>query len=437
MNFSQGLFLRLASVALVALILCSCPAQAASDAAAAPKAAASAAPNYPLFGAQPLRVERTSAKVVGVYTPMWESVALVDRLQGDSVTHLLYAFLRPCGPGALSQDAARCAGKKDFELTTGPLEKTFDAAFSRLKARAPHLKVLASVGGWGGSDPFFHMAGDPLKRAVFVASSLQFLRDHPGFDGIDIDWEHPGNNGAANGVQLGSPEDGRHYALLLQELRQGLTGLTAETGRPYQLSIAVNTGSPVVERIDFKAAAPVLDHVFMMTYDFYGGWSDGVGHHAALCSSAPEADDSLERSVRNLERAGVPRAKMVAGVAMYGRGFAGVNRAQTGAVKSGPFPGADGSMAYRSIARDYLGPQGRGLRGFQARLDPVTQAWHLYNPKLKLYLGYEDPRAVIAKGQFVQQLGLGGLFAWELSQDNGDLLNAMNYGVGNLLLRQP
>ncbi|MBY0236043.1 MAG: hypothetical protein K2W93_13765, partial [Burkholderiaceae bacterium] len=204
-------------------------------------APAASPPAYPLFGGKPLAVERTSAKVVGVYTPMWESVNHVERLNGDSVTHLLYAFLRVCGPGQLPKDAARCAGKRDFELTTGPVEKTFDAAFSRLKARAPHVKVLASVGGWGGSDPIFHLAGDAQKRAVFIASGVQFLRDHPGFDGLDIDWEHPGNNGAANGVQLGSPQDGKHYAELLLELRQAVDALTAETGRPYLVSIALNT----------------------------------------------------------------------------------------------------------------------------------------------------------------------------------------------------
>ncbi len=54
--------------------------------------------------------------------------------------------------------------------------------------------------------------------------------------------------------------------------------------------------------------------------------------------------------------------------------------------------------------------------------------------KLKLMMGYDDPRAVLAKGQFVLKRGLAGIFAWELSQDNGDILNAMNLGVGHLPL---
>ena len=68
--------------------------------------------------------------------------------------------------------------------------------------------------------------------------------------------------------------------------------------------------------------------------------------------------------------------------------------------------------------------------------DPRTQAWNLYDARDRLFMGYDDPRAVIEKGRFAREAGLAGVFAWELSQDNGDILNAMNYGVGNLPLQR-
>ncbi len=387
-----------------------------------------------LFLAKPLDFERTGAKVVGVYVANWAPISHVEAIKPGSLTHVLYAFVRACGPGQLPADTPKCQGKQDFQLATGEIDRRFDAAFARLKARAPHVKVLASVGGWGGSDPFFHLANDPARRAVFAASAMQFLRDHPAFDGIDIDWEHPGGNGAANGVQLGSPADGQGFADLMVDLRAALDRLTAENGRLYQLTVAVNPISLITDRINYRQAAPALDLVFMMSYDFYGNWTSVAGNHSTLRSSAPEADDSLERGVRNLKAAGVPAAKLVAGVAMYGRGFAGVAQPITGAAKSGGYPGADGSTGYRDIAARYLGPRGQGLRGYKPVFDPVTQAWNLYHPQLKLFMGYDDPRAVLAKGRFVREQGLAGVFAWELSQDNGDILNAMNLGVGNLAL---
>jgi chitinase len=375
-------------------------------------------------------------RVVGVYVPNWEPLATLDRLAPGSATHALYAFLRICGPGQLPKDQAVCAQKQDFQLAAGETEKTFDAAFVQLKrGRLPGLKVVASVGGWGGSDPFFHLANDAPRRAVFVASAVEFLRTHPGFDGIDIDWEHPTSNGSANGVALGAPEDGRGYALLMQELRRAVDALGTETGRRYLVTTAVNTTDAIVRKIDWTGAAPSLDLVFMMTYDFFGGWSATAGHHAALRDSRPGANDSLAGAVAALTGMGVPAAKLVAGVAMYGRGFEGVQRARgqvsfTGAAKSGPFPSGDGSLTYREIAALYLDAHGRGKGGFRVVHDPVTQAYALWHPGGRRYLAYDDPRAVLAKGRYARQHGLAGVFAWELSQDNGDLLDAMNRGVG-------
>ncbi|MET0519556.1 MAG: glycosyl hydrolase family 18 protein, partial [Burkholderiaceae bacterium] len=200
-----------------------------------------------LFAAQPLAFRRApDAKVVGAYVLNEKPAAILDGLQPGSVSHLLYAFVRICGPGQLEKDAPACQGRQAFQLASGPLETEFDAAFQRLKTRQPGVKVLASVGGWGGSDPFFHLANEPARRAVFAASVVDFLRSHPGFDGVDIDWEHPGGNGAANGVQLGTPVDGQGYAELMLDLRRALDGLGAETGRRYLLSTAVNTTQTLV-----------------------------------------------------------------------------------------------------------------------------------------------------------------------------------------------
>ena len=392
-----------------------------------------------LFSGRFADFERSSAKVVGVYVPNWEPTALVDGLAGHNVTHLIYAFLHVCGPGQLPVDAPKCEGKGEHELAEGPVDQRFDEAFQRLKARASHVKVLASVGGWGGSDPFFHLANDAARRARFAASVASFLRRHPGFDGVDIDWEHPTSNGSANGVPLGAPADGRGYAELMHTLRKALDTLSAETGRPYLVTSAINTTASLVGKIDYRDAARSLDLVFMMSYDHYGPWTPTAGHHTALRSHDDAADDSLASGLRTMLQAGVPAAKLVAGVAMYGRGFTGVTAPGPGGnfnghARSGVYAGADGSAPYREIASRYLGPDGQGRHGYRVVFDQQAEAYAVWNPVTKLYMAYDDPRAVLRKGRFAVQQGLAGVFAWELSQDNGDLLNAMNRGVGNVLL---
>jgi len=349
--------------------------------------------------------------VVGTYILAERGVDVVEQLQPGRVTHLLYAFLLICGEGQRAKEAEACAGKPNFSIAPHPDQATFSAAFQRLKARDPQVQVLASVGGWGGSDPFFHLAASREGRAAFVRSAMDWLRAHPGFDGLDIDWEHPGNNGASNGVQLGSKADGEYYVQLLQDLRAGLDGLGKEAGKHYALTVAINTSREQLRRMPMGRAAQSLDLVFMMTYDFAGPWTKKAANHTALRSARPGDDTSLEAAVADLKREGVPAAKMVAGVAMYGRGFEGV-KADGSYAK--PWPNEDGSVPFKDID---------SLTGMKAHFDKRTQSWAMVGGGK--FVGYDDPRAVRAKVAFAKKAGLAGVFAWELSQDNGEILSAM------------
>jgi len=96
-------------------------ALAALPATANDPAPAASAP-YALFGGKPLEWERSGGKVVGVYTPNWQPAALVDALRGDSVTHVIYAFLHVCGPGQLPEDAPKCVGKSDYQIATSAID---------------------------------------------------------------------------------------------------------------------------------------------------------------------------------------------------------------------------------------------------------------------------------------------------------------------------
>ena len=354
---------------------------------------------------------QAQAPVVGTYILAERGVDVVEQLKPGRVTHILYAFLLICGEGQRKEEAPACAGKPGFSIAPHADQDIFSAAFQRLKVRDPKVQVLASVGGWGGSDPFFHLAATPEGRAAFVKSSTDWLRAHHGFDGLDVDWEHPGNNGASNGVQLGSPADGEHFVQLLRDLRAGLDLLGRETNKHYALTVAINTTKEQLARMPMGRAAKSLDLVFMMTYDFAGPWTKKAANHTALRSAKP-GDESLELSVANLKAEGVPAAKMVAGVAMYGRGFDGV-KADGSYAK--PWPNADGSVAFKDIA---------ALTGMKPQFDKRSQSWAVVGGGR--FLGYDDPRAVRTKVAFAKRQGLAGVFSWELSQDNGEILDAMN-----------
>lgn len=130
--------------------------------------------------------------------------------------------------------------------------------------------MLIAVGGWNlGSDPFHQMVDTAASRTEFVTSTVQFLRQHK-LDGLDLDWEYPGNRG--------SPADDKHkFTLLVQQLRQ------AFNQERLLLTAAVAAGKATIDTAyEVAAVAQNLDWINLMTYDLHGSWETVTGHNSPL-----------------------------------------------------------------------------------------------------------------------------------------------------------
>jgi len=334
-----------------------------------------------------------------------------------------------------------------------------------LKKAYPHLKVLPSIGGWTLSDPF-HGFTVKANRDTFVASVKEFLKTWKFYDGVDIDWEFPGGGGA--NPNLGDPvNDGPAYVALMQELRVMLDELEAEYGRKYELTSAISNGYDKIQDVDYGAAIQYMDNIFMMSYDFYGAWGPDTGHQTAIyCGAHVTADKcngtgehagkpeyTLDNAVKMVLAQGVPAKKLVVGAAMYARGWQDVVAADGNPIGSvgthivdganNPFNGSLGgsgtdineaAWAWEAGIMDYRG----ALKFMQANQnavlgwDDVAKASFIWDDTSRTLLTLDTPRSVLAKGDYLRGLGLGGIFSWEIDGDgNGDILNAMNQAVGN------
>ncbi|MBV7297592.1 glycosyl hydrolase family 18 protein [Enterovibrio paralichthyis] len=411
--------------------------------------------------------------VVGAYFVEWGVYGRkfpVDKIPAQNLTHIIYGFVPICGnnpslaDGPLAALNRACAGLPDYEVVihdpwaavqmphpqsgqsySSSYKGTYGQIMA-LKQRYPDLKILPSIGGWTLSDPFYEF-GDKAKRDKFVASVKKFLQTWKFYDGVDIDWEYPGGLGA--NPNLGDPsKDGDTYAVLMQELRAMLDELSAETGRTYELTSAVGVGYDKIANVNYVDAVPYMDYIFAMTYDYYGGWNNVVGHQAALdCGSHMTADEcagkgldeegkprkgpayTTKNGVNLLLEKGVPPEKMVIGAAMYGRGWTGVTEASmsdptnpmTG-VGNGKVAGSweAGVIDYKDIVTKYLNKPSV-IKGY----DQQAEAPWVYDPSNGDLITYDDKRSVMAKGAYVRQNNFAGLFAWEIDADNGDILNAM------------
>jgi chitinase len=97
------------------------------------------------------------------------------------------------------------------------------------------LTTSIALGGWNeGSEKYSGMAKDPQLRSRFVKSVVAFLKK-PDFDGLDLNWEYPGQRGGDVKV------DKKDFTALLKELKQAFEPYG------YVLSAAVSPGKTIID----------------------------------------------------------------------------------------------------------------------------------------------------------------------------------------------
>lgn len=292
-----------------------------------------------------------------------------------------------------------------------------------LKSRDAALKVDISVGGWGVGG-FSEAARTAAGRQRFADSAAQLVAEY-GADGLDIDWEYPGHH--ESGI-ASSPDDRDNFTLLLQAVRASLDRAGARHGRSggnhYTLSIAVADG-PFVSGVDLAAVNRYVDWFNLMTYDFCNAMTPDTCHHTGLHASqlAPADARTTGRAVRQFIAAGVPPAKLVIGVAFYGREFGGVTAAHDGLYQ--PYKKFIAFVPWPRLKADFI-----GRHGFVRHWDAQADAPWLWNATTHTFISYDDPESIAAKAAFVKQQHLGGIMYWEQGLDpDGELLDAVARGL--------
>lgn len=309
----------------------------------------------------------------------------IDSFRIEQLTHIIYSFCHLKG-NRLNVDNAT------------------DSAVIRklvaLKKKSPGLKVLLSLGGWGGCETCSPVFASAANRKVF-ASSVKELCTYFGTDGIDLDWEYPAISGYPGHAYDAS--DKSHFTGLVDELRSTL-------GKNYEISFAAGGFNEFIEKsIDWNNVMKKVDRVNIMTYDLVNGYSKTTGHHTALFSTGSQ-HESTDNAVKKLLALGIPANKLVIGAAFYGRVWEKVPAAANGLYQSGNFL------------------QGIGFRSFDSRLsadsgfiyhwDETAKAPFIYHPARQWFVTYDDRRSIELKTKYAIEKGLGGIMFWDLGSDS-------------------
>jgi len=311
----------------------------------------------------------------------------LDQYRWNKITHVIYSFCHLQGQKLAVDDEKDSLAIRNLVA---------------LKKEYPQLKVLLSLGGWGGCKTCSPVFAEEEGRHFFAQSVKDLMEEYEA-DGIDLDWEYPGIEGYPEHPYM--PEDKANFTALVKSLRITL-------GEGAILSFAAGGFQNYFDHsIEWKKVMPIVDYVNLMSYDLVSGYSKVTGHHTSLFSTK-EQSRSGDQGVQALLELGVPAEKIIIGAAFYARSWENVEDTNQGLYQAGNFKSFIPHRVFENTINE--------KNGFVFYRDTLAQAPYAYSPKLKEFVTFDDPISIGFKTQYAIEKGLGGIMFWQLTDDRQD-----------------
>jgi len=375
----------------------------------------------------------TTGSIINGYFPEWGPGTslngflvknLVTSGAAAKLTYITFAFGTvstngTCGLSSASDDittaypAAKAVSGVADSTSTAALKGIFHQ-FQELKAKYPNLKIIASIGGSGGSGNFSDAVATSTTRSNFVTSCTNLFIDgkfglttaYPGiFDGIDIDWEYPA-----------SAADQANLTLLLEAFHNSF-------GSEHVLTAATPAGSWNYTYMNLQAMSQWVNFLNVMTYDYDGPWSTETGLVAPLYM--PNGDISVDQTIQAYKGLSVPASKILMGVPYYAYRWTSVPSADYGLDQTGtPEPTGSTAPSYNYAYVAALSGYSSGLHR-----DATSGAPWVYTGST--FYTFDDPTSAGCKAHYVKHYGLAGIMTWDLSGDtsNAALTSSISSGL--------
>ncbi|KAI8834590.1 glycoside hydrolase [Chytriomyces cf. hyalinus JEL632] len=335
----------------------------------------------------------SDGKILVAYLPYWKQVP-ASYMDFSRITHLLYAFatLEPTGTIKLPVDDKKVL--PDFAAS----------------AHAGKAKAILCIGGWG-IHPFSTAFNSASGISTFTASVSDVLNRY-GFDGVDVDWEYPGQESAPGNPWL--PQDSANFLKALKALRGVLPGKVISAAVPVFTWSDAN-GEGLTNLVEYSN---VLDFVSIMAYD------DDVspegdaftGANAPLIQNKNNlgpARASVRDSIATWVAAGFPLSKIVLGTPFYGHAMTPDVALTANTDVSDIYVKKKVSSESQSISFDAIYSLTQDTTGtWLRRFDTWTQTPWLYNLDTNIFISYDDARSIEVKARYAACLGLKGMMTW-------------------------
>ncbi len=339
-----------------------------------------------LFAQKKIQKKKDIA-IIGYYTG---NAKEIDQYPIEKLTHIIFSFVHLKG-SQLTVD------KQEDSLTLRHLVS--------LKKQYPKLKILVSLGGWGGCESCSKTFSTDKGRADFAKSALLLMKTYR-IDGLDLDWEYPAIEGFPKHRFV--PEDRENFTDLVRKLRTAFAN-------KYLLSFAAGGFNLYLEKsIEWQKIMPLVDMVNLMTYDLTNGYSVTTGHHTPLYSSDKQIE-STDNAIRFFEKNHLDLHKLIIGAAFYARVWENVTDVNNGLFQSGKFKAG---ISYKDFDKNFGSDN-----GFELFWDSISQAPYYYSKTKKEFATFDNGQSVSLKTKYAKEKQLGGIMFWEITND------AYSYGL--------
>ena len=317
----------------------------------------------------------------------------IDEFNLDGVDQIIYSFLH------LKGNKLAIDNKTDSLTLINVVNQ---------KNKYPKLKVLVSLGGWGGCETCSDVFSSKEARTEFAISTADIIESFNA-DGIDLDWEYPGISGFPGHSY--KPEDRENFTELLIQLRRYMK-------KEDILSFAAGASNRFFKNsIEWDKVMPLINNVNLMTYDFYGSGSTKTGHHTALSSSEFQ-DRSAKSSIEALINLGVNPKQIFIGGAFYIKTFKNVEN-----INNGLNQNTEWNKSYNQINFEDV------RSNFSFYWDSLANSPYAYDSINKIFATFDDHKSIKLKSKYALEKKLGGIMFWQLMNDkkqNGLLKTMVN-----------
>ncbi|CAB3370957.1 Hypothetical predicted protein [Cloeon dipterum] len=358
-------------------------------------------------------LQNCSAKRLICYYGSWNAYRegsnefSIENVPVKLCTHVIYSFL------GLGYDGS-------VEILDPSVDEELDG-FNKtlaLKKLNKNLKVMIAIGGGSFDQSIFaDLISDPELINTTINSIVEFLTVYP-FDGVDLDWEFPGEDDRANLVTF------------VTALKKRFSKM-----KPKRLLTAAVTADPEVAALgyDMKKLIKSLDWVHVMSYDFHSYEDGETGLNAQLYNKT--AGSSVDATVKYWKKNGVPVAKLVVGIPLYAKSYTltdssahGLGDSVDGAGSTGTISESEGKLNFLEYCSYF-----DATSGWITVDNSSLQASYAY--KDDQWISFDSYNNYIAKAKYAKKLG--GAMVWEIGGDdyNGLYCKKGKYPVLTLLFK--